>query len=756
MSWYAHSLPDQADKSRWQTLAGHLKGVASLSAQRGAKFGAEPAVALAGLLHDLGKYTPEFQARLEGGPPVDHATAGAREIIALASSADDRFVADIIAHAIAGHHAGLPDSFGSDTSLEARRNRKHDTLDSIWRDEIVPVADALLPAFLLKPATDKDRLAFRTAFFGRMAFSCLVDADFLDTEAFYTQATGATVDREWPRLLENVGAYVARFDRYMEDKCAGAEGTRVNVLRAEILRRVRARAHADRGLFTLTVPTGGGKTLASLAFALEHARHHGLDRIVYAIPFTSIIDQTAAIFREVLGGDVVLEHHSSIDEDRASGREAADKLRLAMEDWAAPVVVTTNVQLFESLHANRPSRCRKLHNLVNSVIVLDEAQTIPLPVLRPCLAALEELAENYGASIVLCTATQPAVSAPRFPGGLPLGPDRELAPEPERLHEELKRVRLAHIGEASDDDLVAALAGIEQGLVIVNSRAHALALYRKAAAAGLDGVIHLTTRQYAAHRRRIHADVRERLKDERPCRLIATSLVEAGVDVDFPRVWRAEAGLDQIAQAAGRCNREGKRPLSDSIVSVFRSTEHKTPREIAQLAGDMGRMMGNHADLLSPEALNDYFGEVYWRKGKEALDEYGALTAWRLSQHPIGRHVAPSFDYRTVAEKFRMIESGLAPVIVAIEAEAKDALGALRNGLSAGAAARRLQSFIVQVPPRARDLLLRNGHVRFVKEEKFGDQFAELISAGLYKHERDREDIGLVWEDGDFLDCSII
>ncbi|WP_253203673.1 CRISPR-associated helicase/endonuclease Cas3 [Methylosinus sp. KRF6] len=256
------------------------------------------------------------------------------------------------------------------------------------------------------------------------------------------------------------------------------------------------RAQADRGLFTLTVPTDGGKTLASLAFALEHARRHGLERIVYAIPFTSIIDQTAAIFRQVLGDEAVLEHHSSIDEDRASGREAADKLRLAMEDWAAPVVVTTNVQLFESLHANRPSRCRKLHNLVNSVIVLDEAQTIPLPVLRPCLRALEELVENYGASIVLCTATQPAVAAPQFPGGLPLGPYRELAPEPARLHQQLRRVRLAHIGEASDDDLVAALGEAGQGLVIVNSRGHALALYRKAAAAGLEGVVHLTTRQY--------------------------------------------------------------------------------------------------------------------------------------------------------------------------------------------------------------------------------------------------------------------
>ena len=248
----------------------------------------------------------------------------------------------------------------------------------------------------------------------------------------------------------------------------------------------------------MTVPTGGGKTLASLAFALDHAKRHNLDRIVYAIPFTSIIDQTASIFRDVLGEGIVLEHHASIDESHIAGREARDKLRLAMEDWASPVVVTTNVQLFESLHSNRPSRCRRLHNLAKSVIVLDEAQTIPLHVLRPCLTAVDELARNYGCSVVLCTATQPAVAEPEFQGGLLLGPERELALEPPRLHQQLKRVRLERLGDRSDDELIEAIAGPVQGLVIVNSRAHALALYRKAVEAGVDGAMHLTTRQYAA------------------------------------------------------------------------------------------------------------------------------------------------------------------------------------------------------------------------------------------------------------------
>jgi len=450
--WYAHSLPD-SEKSEWQTLAEHLTAVERLTRERAEKFGAPRAAGLAGLLHDLGKYTPQFQARLEGGASVDHATAGAREAMALAQQADDRLIAEIVAHAIAGHHSGLPDSVGDASSLDERTKRKLPALDPAWREEIAPVADGLTPAFFPHGAC-KEKLPYQLAFFGRMIFSCLVDADYRDTEAFYAKAKGETPARDWPRLADLVDHLRARFDTHMATKRADGP---VNALRGEILAHVRDRAAAPRGLFTLTVPTGGGKTLASLAFALDHAKRHGLQRIVYAIPFTSIVDQTAGIFREVLGEDVVLEHHSSIDEDKLRGREAADKLKLAMEDWAAPIVVTTNVQLFESLHASRPSRCRKLHNLANAVIILDEAQTIPLDVLRPCLATLDELARNYGASIVLCTATQPAVAAPDFPGGLDLGPERELAPSPSKLHEKLRRVRLAHLGEMSDDDLIAAL-----------------------------------------------------------------------------------------------------------------------------------------------------------------------------------------------------------------------------------------------------------------------------------------------------------
>jgi CRISPR-associated endonuclease/helicase Cas3 len=325
----------------------------------------------------------------------------------------------------------------------------------------------------------------------------------------------------------------------------------------------------------------------------------------------------------VLGKDLVLEHHSAIEQakTRESGeRDVRDKMRLAMEDWVAPVVVTTNVQLFESLFAARPSRCRKLHSLVDTVIVLDEAQTIPLHVLVPSVVALDELARNYGCSIVLCTATQPALAAPRFEHGFRLEKNRELAPEPARLQEELKRVTLRRAPAAlTDSDLLDELAGTGRGLVIVNSRKHALALYRAAKAAGLGGLVHLSTRQTAIDRRRILTAVRAELAAQRPCRVIATSLIEAGVDISFPKVWRAEAGLDEILQAAGRCNREGRDPPEDSIVTVFKPANVEPPPEIKAFAAATERTALHYADLTTLPAIERYFREVYWQKD-DALD----------------------------------------------------------------------------------------------------------------------------------------
>ena len=765
--YFAHSVGDET--SCWQELAEHLHCVADLAGSFAQPFGAERAARAAGLLHDLGKWSPAFADYLLGrGPSPDHSTAGAKEVLGLAVTPSDRLMTQLVAYAIAGHHAGLPDRAGGPAALDGRLLKTLPQLDPAWRTSLPVEATELMPVGL-RASGDPRAQAFQLAFLGRMLFSALVDADYLDTERFYAQAAGTPVDRAWPALGAIIDPLQKAFDAHMAAKAARAAERSpgiVNDLRTQILRHARGKATLPPGVFTLDVPTGGGKTLASLGFALDHAKAYGLRRIVYAIPFTSVIDQTVAVFREVLGDDVVLEHHSAIENRRteegsgggpdAPARSSRDKLRLAMENWAAPVVVTTNVQLFESLFAARPSRCRKLHNLARSVIVLDEVQTIPLPVLRPAVAALNELALNYGVSVVLCTATQPALrekdadGTVRFERGFAVSPDRELAPSPPDLHRRLKRVTLLRAGTLSDAALIDGLAEVVQGLVIVNGRRHALELYRAAAAAGLDGLVHLTTRQTAADRRLILDEVRRRLDPAapRPCRLIATSLVEAGVDIDFPRVWRAACGLDQLMQAAGRCNREGTRRAEDSIVTVFTPAEAKPPYEIKKLIEAFETVAGSHDDLLSPEAIQHYFRQVYWQAGSrtapagsDGLDEIGAATAWGMSA---GR---TDFPYRSIAERFRLIRDGMEPVIVARVDAARSALAALANGASPGRVARDLQAYVVQIPPRDRAAMIDAGEVVFAD--------AALQFAVLREEKRYDASTGLMWERAGEIDTII-
>ena len=742
---YAHSTGD-LDRGTWQTLPDHLQAVADLAGAKATAFGMTGAARLAGWFHDIGKCAESFDRRLCGGPSVEHSLAGAYLVRKRPGTGIDRLMADLVAYAIAGHHAGLPDWSGDGSSLTARLEvfEQNDLkkLDPEWMGYIPSRLESVAPRRKLDP---DGAWGFSLAMLGRMLFSCLTDADFQDTEQFYARVEGRTIDRAWPRLADLLPGFISRFDAYMAEKTASAADNPVNRLRADVLAHVRTHAGDKQGLFTLTVPTGGGKTLTSLAFALEHARAHGLDRIIYAIPFTSVIDQTADIFREVLGDDAILEHHSALDEEEMKSRADRDKLKLARENWDAPVVVTTNVQLFESLFSHRPSRCRKLHNIARSVIVLDEAQTLPRPFLIPIMRAIKELANNYGTSVVLCTATQPALGDQSFKTHRLCLEGRELAPNPAILSQRLRRIRLELAGEMDNGTLVAALATRPQALTIVNSRAHALDLFNEARDAGLEGVIHLTTRQYAVHRRRILADVRQRLKDGRPCRLIATSLVEAGVDLDFPCAFRAEAGLDQIAQAAGRVNREGRRDPDSSIVAVFKPVGYSVPREIEGVIGDFNRIRDKHGDLFSPAAITDYFGEVFWRVG-EGLDRKGILKKL-VFDAGLG---TTDFAYRTIGETFRMIESGLLPVIVATEPEAKAALGRLGiEFIPSGALARELQGYVVQVPPKARNLLLAAEHVQFEQEALRGSQFAVLSNADLYT-----DDVGLIWESPEYLSAE--
>ena len=736
--FFAHS-GSVADTLDWQQLPDHLSQVAQSASERASRFGLSQTAYLAGLFHDLGKYDPAFQRKLAGEVNrASHSTAGAVVLLEQAQP-KDQIPVEMVAYAILGHHAGLPDYNTPDgSSLQRRIESYQDQLDPVWRDQIkAPEVDLYSElSAILQGHSSKETGPFDISVATRMLFSCLVDADHRDAEAFDATWKGETKDRNWPKLQQILPQFTSAFNAHTDQ--LGDPTTDINKLRRDVLKHVRNNAAMSPGLFTLTVPTGGGKTLASLGFALEHAKMHGHQRIIYALPFTAIIDQTASIFRGILGDENVLEHHSAIEETKEErATEGRSKLRLAMEDWAAPVVVTTNVQLFESLFAARPGRARKLHNIAGSIIILDEAQTIPRPLLLPCLRMLDSMARLFKCSIVLCTATQPAVDAAVLKGGLALA-GRELAPDPADLARRLRRVRISHDGTKDNAALVAALSGSKQGLIVVNSRVHALDLWTEAR--GLDGLYHLSTRQYAAHRRKLLTEIRERLRNGLPCRVISTSLIEAGVDISFPRAWRAEAGLEQIVQAAGRVNRNGEMLPELGQVTVFTPVGYATPPEIKGLIGDMDRMRTGFEDLQSPEAIRSYFSEVYWRLDK-GLDKFDIIDSFKLVVNNT------DFKFRTVAEKFRIIESGMVPVIIPKDANAISAVMDLAvRQIPSGKIARALQSYLVTVPPKARARMLACGKGYFANPDLRGDQFFVLEDMSLYHPET-----GLHWEDAEYL-----
>lgn len=746
---FAHSLPSPHAQSDWEPLPDHLQAVGHRAGGFADAFGATAIARAAGVLHDIGKVSTEYQAYIRGavGRGPDHSTAGAR-----AALTEYGAVGQLLAFAIAGHHGGLPNGTqrgGGGGTLVDRLGPDypiphHDG----WRDATGALPEVAEVEAGVPTAANLHCPNFQLAFAARMIFSCLVDADWLETERFYAEAEGGVAPARGGTLADRhlaaIRAHMARHRRDDSD---------VNRLRSRVLDHAVAKAALPTGLFTLTVPTGGGKTLTSLQFALEHAHRHGLRRIVYVIPFTSIIEQTAAVFRTALGtNDDILEHHSSFDWDEArpdaqgdreqEGRQGLAKLRRDAENWDAPIVVTTAVQFFESLFTAKRGRARKLHNLAKSVIVLDEAQTMPVHLLRPCMAALDELT-RYGASVVLCTATQPALR--QCDGALPdgigfaLDDERELAPDVRGLFKALHRVDVEWRWEpVPDETIVARFAERPQMLTIVNSRAHAAKLF--AAIADQPGARHLTTLMCARHRREVLAEVRADLKEGRPVRLVATSLIEAGVDVDFPEVWRAAAGLDSIAQAAGRCNREGRLPVGRTV--VFEPAEAGVPRAMRLFWEAARPVLRGGDDPLGVDAVRAYFRELYFRKGAEALDA-ATLRGEPFPILPAIEHgVRPhddfkfAFPFADIGEAFRLIDQVMDPVLVPYNEEAVAALKALRSADRPPVAVlRKLQQFTVPVPSKVRAAMLATGAAQAIRPEDYGDRFIALESLALY-HER--------------------
>lgn len=760
--FFAHSHEGVAQHA-WHSLKDHLAAVGNKAATSAAKFGAEDLGAIAGKLHDLGKYSRDFQLRLCGeGRRVDHSTAGAQVAVEHYGR-----LGRLIAYSIAGHHAGLANGSGGgqrstlEDRLALRRGQDIPALtDSAWRKEItLPIQPAPSPLGRHPDGkTAEKRNGFRVSFLVRMLFSCLVDADCLDTEQWFAHVESRAVERgAWPSIQQLKSAV----DQHLERLERRVEPTGVNGLRAEVLHAARAAAALEPGLFSFTVPTGGGKTLSGLAFALDHAERWSLDRVIYVAPFTSVIEQNADAFRRAVSpfDEAVLEHHSAFRDEELlrektgsggeQGPEAREKLKLAMENWDAPIVATTAVQFFESLFAATPAKCRKLHNIARSVVILDEAQSLPLPLLRPCIAAIDELARNYKTSVVLCTATQPAIEdRPETPersfvGGL--RGVREIAPNRDGLFNRLQRVHVESLPEPLDDPaLIDRLRACEQVLCIVNTRGHARTLYR--GLRDLPGSRHLSTWMCAANRAQVLGEVHADLRERRPCRVVSTSLVEAGVDVDFPCVYRAEAGLDSIAQAAGRCNREGRRSAADSPVYVFQPLDAKSPAEIAQYAAAMRRAFNKHRDVLAPAAIEQYFLEVYWSKSTgrdDDLDKHSIIT--RLNER--ARDIL--FPFEDVAIAFQIIDDNQQPVLIPFDHTARVLIDQLRYVEKAAGIARRLQRYVVPVPRSIFARLAEARAIEPIRDDRTGRQFYELVNADLY-----RQDEGLTWDDPEFRDAE--
>ena len=697
MDTYAY-LAHLTEDGRTQTILEHLKGTASLCSAFAAAFDAEAQGHLAGMAHDIGKYSAAFQRRLHGGPKVDHASAGAFECLKTQQLA--------AAFAISGHHGGLPDggsrgdAAGAGTFWGRINRASQGNLEDYhaWQSEFsLPHANT--------PAFAGTRL--EGMFFTRMLFSCLVDADYTDTGAFmdnspYLPASSSSMEELWRRLETYVSGWFPPKGALNMQRCAILEQC------------MSAGAQYGPGLFTLTVPTGGGKTVASLSFALAQAKARRMKRIVYVIPYTSIIEQTAQVFREILGDENVLEFHFGVQfdqqEDDASSPETAPLTR-SVETWDVPVIVTTAVQFFESLYACQPSKCRKLHNLAQSVLIFDEAQMLPLPYLRPCVWAIAQLVRHYGASAVLCTATQPALD-PIFQEIAPEIPIREICPMAEAHWESFRRVSFQQAGTLSWMDLAARLQQQEQVLCVVNTRRAAREVFRQLSGSGN---FHLSTLMYPAHRKRILDEIRRRLRDGLPCRVVSTSLIEAGVDVDFPAVYRELSGLDSILQAAGRCNREGKRPPEDSIVTIFQGED--PPPRLFETSIGAGKIVLDHCqDVSSRAAIHTYFSTLLDLKGAEAQDAHHILPLME----------SEFFPFRTVAERFHLIESPTTTVYLPLE-EGAGLVELLRSGQYSRTLYRRLGQYGVSVYPQHLAALEQAGAL-----EHLEDGSVVLRDIGLY------------------------
>ncbi len=678
------------NKGEEQPLKRHLEGTALLCGQFADNFGAYEWGFCCGLLHDIGKYSLKFQKRLQGSEDsVDHSTAGAKVCW------DRKGMYQFLSYCIAGHHAGLPDTGGASDmgtrgTMMGRMKKKLENYQAYDKEIEIPLLK--IPPF--QPVKDENP-GFFFSMLIRMLYSCLVDADYLDTEFFMN-------GREIRDRGESIPVLYQKFTESISGWLNNCDLETINGRRTEILNHCIKMGEASKGLFTLTVPTGGGKTISSLAFALKHAKEHHMDRIIYVIPYTSIIEQNAKVFSDILGADNVLENHCNLDYESS---EELKPMQLAAENWDRTVIVTTNVQFFESLFSNKSSKCRKVHNIANSVIIFDEAQMLPSDYLKPCISAMEQLLRYYRSSIVLCTATQPALK------GL-LSQEiavRELCPRVEEQFEFFKRVSIKNLNKLSEDELAEKLMDEEQALCILNTKKCAQRIYQNIKA---EGVYHLSTSMYPAHRKRALNEIRERLKKQKRCVVVSTSLVEAGVDLDFQTVYRQLAGVDSIIQAAGRCNREGRRPFSECFTYIFKLDIRETVPGQRQQIEVAESLLSDNRSLEELETVKRYFEILYHFRG-ESLDKKEILKKFDRG----------NFQFSSVGREFRLIEENTKTILIPKEEDAQKILEQLKIKGFTKELLRKMGQYCVNVYENDFQKMFAAGMLNGISEDLKDDYF---------------------------------
>ncbi|SLM14466.1 CRISPR-associated helicase Cas3 [uncultured spirochete] len=681
------------------SLQEHIKNTATRAAKFAESFNSSEWARSCGILHDAGKARDEWQLYLRrksdywedeanlknGSNRIEHSASGAK----YAEEVLGKGIGRILSYCIAGHHAGLPDLEGDNSSLLNRfEHAKTEDIQCWYKDSVIrelPDKKHLSPPWKLN---QQEQQSILMSLWIRMLFSCLVDADYLDTES-YMEPERVSSRGKYPSLSE----IKTRFDDFIKKKIRDslAKGdTPVNQIRRHVLDQCRLAGSWEPGFFSLTVPTGGGKTLSSMAFALEHAIIHKKERVIYVIPYTSIIEQNANEFRKALGNDAIIEHHSNIAEDVDTG-----KARLAAENWEAPVIVTTTVQFFESLFAAKPGRCRKLHNIANSIVIFDEAQLVPPEHLKPILETLDALVAKFRVSAVFCTATQPVFEKqkdfPSFPG-LSNGKVREIIKDVPSIFSAMRRVAVKIPEDLSTplswEKLADALKKEPQVLCIVSDRRSCRELH----ALMPEDTYHLSALMCAQHRSEVINEIKGKLKRGDQVRVISTQLIEAGVDIDFPIVYRAIAGLDSIAQSAGRCNREGYLNASGKLGRVVLFIPPRLPPQgILRKASETTLILLKQglSDPISHEAFKAYFSELYWKLN--SLDLYGICDLLYPQPPALG------IMFRTAADKFRIIDDSAMKTILIPYEKGASLIRELKQIGPSSRILRKLQRYTVNV-----------------------------------------------------------